>query len=329
MNVMQPKYIKGLLAAMLVMMVSAFAHAAPEEGGPAASCGEDALEIATGAKGKGYSLLYANLEKVCGQVVPMCEHPTNGGLDNVNALSVKEADLGFAQLDTASSMKSDENIAALVSVATLNTNFMHTVVSSSGFNVPGPKKWGGMKDGDPIQVQLRSFSDLKGRTIGAVGSADLLIRQLNKQLGYNMTIRGFKSDADAIQAMKNPANIVAFVTVSGWPHGALKNLTPDSGLTLASFDAVVAAPYIVKPLNYRSMAVYNSNTLGVPNLLLARQFTGEKAAQVSKLRACMASSLTKLQQGKFEPGWNEMKSLDGANDWPKFVPSSAAAPRKK
>ena len=117
----------GIMAAM-----AAPAMAAPASDGPAAEC--DGVKIATGPKGKGYSALYADIVKVCGGKVTICERNTTGGLDNLNALSTKEADMGLVQIDTWGDMKGgDENIAGLQAIMQMNNNYLHIVASVSGF----------------------------------------------------------------------------------------------------------------------------------------------------------------------------------------------------
>lgn len=47
------------------------------------------------------------------------------------------------------------------------------------------------------------------------------------------------------------------------------------------------------------------------------------------VKSCIARNLTKLQEGNYEPGWNEIKSVDASVDWPNKFQSGAAAPSKK
>jgi hypothetical protein len=64
---------------------------------------------------------------------------------------------------------------------------------------------------------------------------------------------------------------------------------------------------------------------------LTRPFEGERAREVAKLQNCLASKLRELQDGSFQPGWNEIKNLDNAYDSPKFqsyLPASEPRPEK-
>jgi TRAP-type uncharacterized transport system substrate-binding protein len=292
---------------------------------PAASAAPDCdgLKVATGPAGKGYSKLFADIAKVCGNEVPVCEVLTSGGLDNLNAMSTKEADIGIAQIDTVLGMKNgDENIAGLQAVASLNFNYLHVVTALAGFSEPGEKKWGVLKR--DTNVTIKKFTDLKGKTIALVGSAQLLGRQLERQLTYGLKFVDVDSDSKAFEMVKR-GEVAATLTVSGWPSGTVASLKSDSGLSLVPFDAEsITEPYQLRPLNYKGLGVYNNKSLAVPNLLLTRPFKGEKALKVAKLKSCIATNLTVLQEGSYQPAWNEIKDLDNSYAWKKFEAPAAA-----
>lgn len=314
----------SLLALALTQCIPA--QAARDADGPQADC--DGLSVATGPAGKGYSKLFADAKKVAGSAVTLCEVNTEGGLDNLTTLSTKGADVGIVPIDALKQMAGgDENIQALQVVATLNSNYLHVIVKADGVTYAGEKKWG-IIAGENKTVRITRFSDLKGQTVAAVGSAQLLIHQLNKQLGYNMRIIDADSDAAAFKMVQD-SKVLATFSVAGWPHGALKNLKQDSNLTLVPFDAPLTGPYVVKPFSYKSLGVYNVQALSVQNVLVTRPFSGgAKIAQVAALKRALAENLSDLKDGKFEPGWNEIKSLDSPVEWAKFSGGAAQVAKK-
>lgn len=289
---------KKLIVASLFAFAS-LAMAAPADDAPAADC--EGVKMATGAKGKGYSTLFADIQKLV--KVPMCEVVTAGGLDNLNALSTKEADIGIAQIDTWMDMKNgDENIAALQYVMPLNSNYLHVVTSVNGFDVEVPKKLFGT---EKKKVIINAFSDLRGQRVAVVGSAQLLGRKLDKQLGYNMQFIDVKTDGEAFEMVKK-GQVAAALSLSGWPSGTVKQLNQASGLTLVPFNAPVNEPYKVKALNYKNIAVYNVNSLGVANVLMSRPFSGQRAANVLAIQQGITKNLTELKEGNYQPAWNEV-----------------------
>lgn len=291
---------KKLFAATLFAM-SAMAFAAPAADAPAADC--EGIKVATGPKGKGYSTLFADLQKLVGSKVALCEVNTAGGLDNLNALSTKEADIGFVQVDTWNDMKNgDENIASLQYIMPLNSNYMHVVTLASGFQVEVAKKFFGS---EKKVIVVNSFSDLRGQRVAVVGSAQLLGRKLDKQLGYGMQFVDVKTDDEGFNMVKT-GQVAAVLTVSGWPSGTVKNLNQASGLTLVPFNAPINEPYKVKPLNYKNIAVYNNNSLAIPNVLVTRAFTGQRQANVAALQTAITRNLTELKEGNYQPAWNEV-----------------------
>lgn len=288
-----------IVMAVAASILSLQTYASPVEDGPPADC--TGVKIATGPKGKGYSNLFADLQKVCGQKVSMCEVTTNGGLDNLNALAIKEADLGFVQYDTWVSMKNgDDNIASLQSVIPLNYNYLHVVVSTQGYREEGINLFRSKS-----KTVISQFTDLRGKPIALVGSAQLLGRQLESVLGFKMTFVDAQTDTEAFNLVKDGTVAAAF-TVSGWPSGPIKNLQLNSGLTLVPFNAPVNDIYKVKPLNYKNLAVYNNNSLGAQNVLVTRPFSGQRAQTVKALQSCIFANLTELKEGSYQPAWNEV-----------------------
>lgn len=293
--------LEKILTFVVVGAIAGMVAAAPVDDAPQADC--EGVKVATGPKGKGYSNLYSDMTKVI--KVPMCEVNTSGGLDNLNALSTKEADIGFVQVDTYLDMKNgDENIAQLQYIMPLNNNYLHIVTLASGYTVEGQKKFGIIK-GDNRLVVINRFSDLRGQRVAVVGSAQLMGRRLDKMLGYGMQFIDAKSDQEAFDMVKR-AQVAAAFTVSGWPSGTVKQLNQASGLTLVPFDAPISEPYKVKPLNYKNIAVYNNNTLAVQNVLVTRPFTGQRLVNVSNIQMGITKNLTELKEGNYQPGWNEV-----------------------
>lgn len=306
---------KKLIIASVLAALSAPIFAAPAADAPPADC--NGIAVATGPSGKGYSMLFRDMQKVCGGVVKMCEVKTTGGLDNLNALSTKEADIGFVQVDTWNTMKNgDDGIAALQYMFPTNYNFLHVLVNANGQYQPDTSTMGKlMKRGSTVYVN--KFTDLRGKTVAVVGSAALLGRQLDKQLGYGMRFVDAPNDKAAIDMVKT-GQVAAMLTVSGWPSGVVNSLSQSDNITMVPFDAPIGEPYKVKPLNYKSIAVYNSNTLGVPNALVTRPFTGPRAQQVAALRSCILNNLTELKEGKYQPAWNEVNPSGTVGNMTKF-----------
>lgn len=293
----------------------------------------EGLKFATGprdkatGKGKGYSRLFDDIQKVCGTRVALCEVSSKGGLDNLSLLSTNEADIAPAQVDTVNDLKTgDENVSALQEVVPLNYNFLHIVVAANGFTIPGEMKTTlgyTRKVSEDVQRTINRFSDLRGQTVAVVGSAELVMTKLNNASGYKMTLELVGSDEEAFAKVKK-GTVAAMASVSGWPSGTISSLDSKSGLTMVPFDAAVLAGYVVKPIpQYKNIGVYNNNAMAVPNVLLSRPFTGEKATFVRNLRSCIADNLSKLKEGSYAPGWNEVKSLDSAYGLPKIGAGTA------
>lgn len=311
-----------LLTALVFGLTMSAAQAAKVEGAPAPAC--EGLKVATGPAGKGYSKLFADMVRVSKNSVPLCEVTTEGGLDNLTTLSIKKADVGIVPMDALKKMaEGDANIAGLLVVASLNSNYLHIVTSANGFTLEGPKKFGVLK-GDTKTVRISKMSELRGAPVALVGSAQLLVRQLDKALGYNMQYIDVDSDDAAFKKVQAGQAYAAF-TVAGWPHGQVTRLAQNSGLTLAGFDVPITGPYSVRPFSYKNIGVYNVQALAVQNVLVTRPFSGSKTGDVTALKQLLERELPELKDGDYEPGWNEIKSLDAKVEWARFQAAQATA----
>lgn len=292
------------------------AHAAKLDGAPTAPC--DGLKVATGPAGKGYSKLFADLVRVSRNSVPLCEVNTEGGLDNLTTLSIKKADVGIVTLDALQKMADgDANIASLLVLAPLNSNYLHIVTSANGLVLEGPKKFGGMIGGDRKTVRIARLSELKGAPVALVGSAQLLVRQLDSELKLGLRYIDADSDDAAFRMVQSGKAWAAF-TVAGWPHGQVSRLQQSGGLTLAMFDMQAPAQYTVRPFSYKNIGVYNVKALAVQNVLVTRPFTGAKTGEVAALKRMIERKLPELKDGDYEPGWNEIKDLGARVRWTHF-----------
>lgn len=311
------------LTAAALAFASLTAAAAVEEPIEAAAP-QCVLKIATGPKGKGYSKLFRDIKSTCGATVPVCEVNTEGGLANLTLLSANQADVGFVPVDTIMDMKdSDENIGSLQSVMSLNNNLLHVATLTSGFTIQGKEKWGGLSREASTTVRITKFSDLKGRPVALVGSAQALARSMDKRLGYGLRFVDKDTDEQALESLRK-GEVFAVFSTSGWPSGIYGKLKSDAGVTLIPFDLTVQQPYAVVRKNYPNMGVFNVPFMAVPNLLVTRPFkaSGPNGRNVAALQRCITENLSNLQEGSFEPGWKEVKNSAESYGWTKFVPAA-------
>src|SRR5689334_3624516 len=140
------------------------------------------LRIATGKPGKGFSKVFADVRNVCGAAMPIVEIETEGGLQNLTALAANKADLGFVQVDTFAAMQdSDASIANLQTVMPMNTNLLHVIARTSGYESP-PTMMEKITLSRKV-VFVRTFGELRSLPVAVVGSARSLARELDRAQG--------------------------------------------------------------------------------------------------------------------------------------------------
>ena len=300
------------------------------------------ITVATGKSGKGYSPLFQNINAVCGDHVPLKEINTDGGLDNVSSLADKTALMGIVPIDVLQQMGStDLGIKRLQAVAALNSNMLHMVTLSKGFEVIGKctgKMVGnsclGFQD-DPVVKVLDTQADLAGLTVGLVGSAQLTGRT------YVMTKVKFvpvdiETDVDAMKALK-AGQIHAYMTMSPWPTGVIKDLTTKDGVKLLRWTLPKEGNFNVVKKSYKKLGQFGISFLASQNLLMTRAIDPhtEMGQNISKLQSCIGSNLSKFKDTPtFVPSWDEVNSIEIPEGVPAWVgrvsyPPKGAAPLKE
>lgn len=319
----RPSALRRSVAAVLI----AACGAASAQSQPAAAAeGNCALRVATGPVGKVYERLFEDLRQVCGSAVAMCPVRTEGGLQNLMKLSANEADVGIAQVDTLHELRDgDPNVASLQAVSALHANLLHVLSLTAGSKVHGDGVLGRLRG---EEVRITRFTDLRGRTVALVGSAQLSGRRLDRHLGYGMRFVDVDTEDKAIELLK-AGSVQAVFSLGGWPLPSLQRLRPDGGLRLVEFNLPAPPGMTVIKRNYQNLDALNHAFLATPNLLLTRGVRpdGTYGRRVAALQACLKKALPDLQDGAHHPAWREIRDLAATTDVPLFGPATLQAGR--
>src|SRR5258705_9349224 len=215
-----------IAALLLLGTVQAWAQDGPSD------C---SLRVASGPKGKVYARMVEDMQSACGAAVSHCPVPSTGGLQNLMLLSTNSADLGIVQIDTLQEMSAgDENIQTLQAVMPLHVNLLHVIALASGSLVDVKTLAGAVVPFTGRKEVIRKFSQLKGMTVAAVGSAQLMGQTLEKRLGYGMNF--VVADDDEALRLLRTGKVQAVFTLGGSPLDTVTRHPRDSGLQLVDFD---------------------------------------------------------------------------------------------
>jgi hypothetical protein len=279
------------------------------------------LHIAGGPAGKVYELMIRDLRAVCGAEVHVCPVASSGGLQNLTLLSANEAELGIVQVDTLRQMGDggDETLKSLQVVLPLHANLLHVLTLAEGSHVDvRTVPWIGTPV--PLTGKTQRFdklSGLRGRSVIAVGSAQLLAAQIEAQHRLGWTVRAADSDDEALRALR-AGQVQAVLTLGGWPLPVVARQRNASGLMLADFDLQPSAPYAVLRRSYQNLDAFNLRFLAAPNVLMTRAFKPEGATgrKVQALQRCVKQRLDELQEGRYHPAWKEIKDISATYGLP-------------
>ncbi len=316
-----------------LLLAAAVGSASAQKSTPVAAAPDahGVLRLATGAKGKGFSRVFADMQAVCGTQVALLEVNTEGGLQNLSVLSENRADLGFVQTDTLRDMKAtDDAIGRLQSVMPMNANLLHVVARRDGYPRRGVVPLVGPLNHSWFNQRIDRFSDLRGLAVAVVGSARKLGRTLDQAHDLRLRLVDVETDEIAIAKVKS-GEVAAMLTTSGWPSGPVQRLGRADGLKLIGYDLAVQPPHRKVRKNYDNLDAWDVEFLAAENLLVSRPFSagGPKARAVQALQDCVLRNLTALQEGAYEPAWRDVRRPADGDGWQLFqaqAATQAAAP---
>ena len=101
----------------------------------------------------------------------------------------------------------------------LHSNLLHILSLSAGSKVDATMVLGRPVPGTGRMAVVRNYADLRGLRAAAVGSAQLMGRALDKQLGFGIEFDNADSDEQALEMLRSGKVQAVFTTV-GWPSPA-------------------------------------------------------------------------------------------------------------
>jgi hypothetical protein len=277
------------------------------------------LRVASGPTGKVYEQIVRDMRATCSEAASLCTLNTQGGVQNLQMLSANEAELGLVQIDLLHKLKdSDANVATLKAVMPLHANLLHVITLTQGSLVDfWTWPWTAVRvpyTGD--KVVFGKYTELRGRTVALVGSAQLTAQMLEQHKHFELRFVSAESDEQAL-AMLRKGEVQAVFSLAGWPMPVLARQTAGTDLRLAEFDIVPGAPYKTVKRNYQSLGLLNLTMLAVPNLLVARPFNaaGHQGQRVSALQSCLLQQLDELKDGRYQAAWKEIGDPADTQGW--------------
>jgi hypothetical protein len=277
------------------------------------------LRVASGPTGKVYEQIVRDMRATCGDAASLCTLNTQGGVQNLQMLSANEAELGLVQIDLLHKLKdSDANVATLKAVMPLHANLLHVITLAEGSLVDF-WTWPWTEIRVPFtgrKVVFGKYSELRGRTLALVGSAQLTAQMLEEHRSFELRLLSVDSDEQAL-AMLRKGEVQAILSLAGWPMPVLARQTGGTDLKLADFDVVPRVPYKTVKRNYQNLGVLNLTMLAVPNLLVARPFNaaGRQGQRVSALQSCLLQQLDELKDGRHQAAWKEIGDPADTQGW--------------
>ena len=286
------------------------------------------LKVATGGAKGTYSALYKEIGSRCGNSIPLIEQNTTGSMENVDLLTGNQINAAFVQTDVLFFRARSEDLGNIKTLLALHPEEVHVVAlnvtyKSGGTTVMG-KTFGGQ------DVQLKTVSDLAGRTVGAAGGSAISAQVIRLQSEIPFTFKQY-DDADKVLAALNAGEIQAAILVGGSPLGNLKDLGAEYKLLPFTEDVMGKLKGVYRPakVTYSKMGAGGTDiqTIATDALFVTREYKTDKMVTgLSTLRSCVLGNLDELKETTgTHPKWQAI-SADNKGKWAYYeLPSKAVA----
>lgn len=265
--------------------------------------------------GSTYSAMFREFAKACPNL-NLRERESNGSIDNFDLLTGNKVKMAWVQGDVAFYTKmldpaKVENVRALFSLFNEELHFISKVKTRT------VGKFAALGIGDKVEVT--KLSDLRGKTLGAVGGSIISAKIVNAKTGLNMNIASFPKNQDLLDALVS-GKIDAILVVGGAPHNLPKAL--DTSYRLMSVDQEFMKPlsevYTPAKLSYANMAQVGVDTVATPAIAVTRIYSKKVSEQLQKVQQCFNDHVEDLQSsdGTHEK-WQKVKA-NAPMKWPAY-----------
>lgn len=283
------------------------------------------VKIATGGKGGTYNTMFTQLVSACGidSGLSFNEVETNGSITNTDLLAGNKVHGALVQSDVLeyramSAKKLPEQVKVLFP---LHKEEVHILALAEG------KKEGGWGIGNykvgATQVQLRDFSDLNGRPVGAVGGSSITAKFMAANSGVDFQVVEYTKNDELLEALRNK-QIDAAIIVQGFPVPAIAALGKEFRLLPISGKPVKELAQWYTPtqeMTYENLTDSQGvDGIAVQALFVVQDYKSPKmVAALNKFRECKAEKLPEIQEELGNhPKWKQVEN-DTKVNWPAYT----------
>lgn len=298
----------------------------------AAAAAAQSFAVSTGPAGNTYDTLFQQFTAQCqGEVgVPFVGKTSAGSMDNIDRLSNNEVTASISQTDVLTYRSKLEDMGQIRVLFLLHPEEVHVLVLSE------PRKEGGLAGLGGKPVVFDTFSNLRGRRIGAWGGSLITAQVLRLQSEVAFTLVEFADQPTALKALADKS-VDALLSVGGSPQAWLQKLDRRYKLVTFNDQEATALKSVYRParVTYPNLGQTGLVTVATDAVLATRQYrTPAMLQMLGRVRECFRAHLAELQE---KPGnhtkWQAI-SLDAVSRWPMLelgantaaVASTPAAP---
>lgn len=269
--------------------------------------------VSTGPAGNTYDVMFQQFTAQCqGEVgVPFVGKTSAGSMENVDRLANNEVTASLSQSDVLAYRSKLEDMTQIRVLFALHPEELHVLVLSE------LRKEGGMAGLGGKPVVFDTFSDLRGRRIGAWGGSLITAQVLRLQSEVAFTLVEFADQPTALKALTDKS-VDAVLSVGGSPQAWMQKL--DRRYKLVAFNdkeaTALKSVYRTARVTYPNLGQTGLVTVATDAVMITRQFrSAAMLGLLARVRDCFRSQLVELQDKPGNhPKWQAV-SLDTVPRW--------------
>lgn len=269
--------------------------------------------VSTGPAGNTYDVMFQQFTAQCqGEVgVPFVGKTSAGSMENVDRLANNEVTASLSQSDVLAYRSKLEDMTQIRVLFALHPEELHVLVLSE------LRKEGGMAGLGGKPVVFDTFSDLRGRRIGAWGGSLITAQVLRLQSEVAFTLVEFADQPTALKALTDKS-VDAVLSVGGSPQAWMQKLDRRYKLVAFNDKEAKALQSVYRParVTYPNLGQTGLVTVATDAVMITRQFrSAAMLGLLARVRDCFRSQLVELQDKPGNhPKWQAV-SLDTVPRW--------------
>ena len=250
------------------------------------------LSVGTGGPKGTYATQFQEMQKACGNELPLVPVASSGAVENLERLINNEINMGYVQSDLLFRRARIQDLSNIKTLLAMHTEQIHFVARNE------VRKSGGVMGIGGDKWQLRSIDQLAGLKVAAAGGSVETAKQIKTDSDIGYTIVEAASADFALNLLRE-GKVDAALLVGGAPLGNLRSLGQEYTLLSVPQGVYEKIKGAYKParVTYSQMGAQGVQTVAIDALLVTREYkTPRMVEALGRFRQCVLSKIEEIKE---------------------------------